>query len=215
LTALRSCPQPVPERFLKHQPGSWVLLRPDDPAITRYKPVLRRSLDAGEVERLQSEGWGVHFSAHAFGADLSAAGLLCLRTLVVEAGLAQECEGLTPVALDRRKEQYLRRLATFPLRPHWLIETRLGVQALFRVLPPKGKDATGRFLDLQGRLNAALGGTESVCVLQLVRLPGTLQFGRAGPPSVCRLLEDLSAVVTPYDMTEVDAVLTQHPDVER
>lgn len=187
------------------------MLRPDDPTVTRYRPVLQRSLDADEVERLQSEGWGVHFSAQAFGSDLSPAALLCLRTLVVDAGLTQEGEGLTPVALDRRKEQYLRRLAAFPLRPHWLIETRLGVQALFRVLPPKGKDATGRFLDLQGRLNAALGGTERAGVLQLARLPGTLQFGRSGPPTVCRLLEDLSAVFDPYPLDVLHSTLAESP----
>lgn len=209
LTALRTCPQPSPARFLRHQPGSWILLRPDDLAVRRYRPVLWREVDSDELERLQGEGWGVHFTAQAFGPTLAAADLLCLRTLVVDVAVADEGEGLTPLVLDRRKEQTLRRLAAFPLRPHWLIETRLGGQALFRVLPP-GDKGPARFLEVQERLNAVLGGKATAGVLQMVRLPGTLQFGRRGPPFLCRLLENQSASIPPYPLDDVEAVLARH-----
>lgn len=206
LTTLRCCPQPAPQRFLRHQPGSWVLMRPDDAAEQRYRPWLGRRLDPAQQERLQADGWGVHFTAQPYGTSMTPPDLLCLRTLLVEVVLCHN-EGLTRGALDRRKEHSLRHLAAFPLAPHWLIETRVGFQALFRIRPLRQARAVREAWHLQRDLNDALVGSAPPDELQLVRLPGSLHFGPSGPPFVCRLLEDHSSSIQPYPVAEVARAL--------
>lgn len=116
---------------------------------------------------------------------------------------------LPGVEIDARKEDYLRRtLVPFPLKPHWLTETRHGFHLLFRVQPLRGPNAVREAEEVNRRLVLALRGDPNAALLtQLLRVPGTLQFKVPSSPFLCRLLVDNAPTIAPYSLDDVRSVL--------
>src|SRR5207248_2751636 len=134
------------------------------------------------------------FSLQPFGESRTKDELLCYRTLGVDVDLvAPPARTTLPAdAIDARKDVYLRRvLLPFPLRSHWLVETRHGFHALFRVEPQREPKSVAEAEALNRRLVRAIQGDPNATLLtQLLRVPGTLQFKVPVHPFLCRLLID-------------------------
>ena len=83
--------------------------------------------------------------------------------------------------IDARKDAYLRYvILQFPLKPHWVIETRHGFHALFRVQPQREPKRVGEAEALSRRLVRVLRGDANATLLtQLLRVPGTWHMPRS------------------------------------
>lgn len=213
LTALRqNAPRMTATKFLQAHPGSWIQYYDDTPAKNPVKALSARSFDPALARRKQCERCAVAFSLQPFGESRTKDQLLCFRTLGVDVDLvAPPARATLPgEMIDARKEQYLRSdLAPFPLRPHWLVETRHGFHLLFRIQPQREPKNVARCLELQLRLVAALKGDRNAVLLtQLLRVPGTLQFKVPDHPFLCRLLVDNAATIPPYPLGVVQGALS-------
>jgi hypothetical protein len=219
LSVLRETAQPSPGRFLAAQPGCWLVYRNDAPDRAASRSLQASSFDPEAARALQVAGWGVFHTLHAFGASPSDGSLLCLRNFGVEVTLAAPSEerAVSSRDLDLRKEEYLGGwLLRFPLRPHWLAETREGFQAVFRIRPVRGKRAALDALVINRWLAAALGGDAgTVRLTQTLRVPGTWQFTDPHAPWLCRLLEDRADRAPPYGIEEMRSALANWRGCQR
>lgn len=212
LTTLRqNAPRITARQFLLAHPGSWVQYYDDTPARDPAKALSARTFDPAVARERQSAQCAVGFSLQPFDKSTTRDQLLCYRTLGVDVDLVPRSvrSTLPPAAIAARKEEYLQRVLAFlPLRPHWLIETRHGFQALFRVQPQREPSGVAAARALNRRLVRALRGVPSQAPLtQLARVPGTLQFEVPGRPFLCRLLLDNTLTILPYPLATVGTAL--------
>ena len=211
LAALRKSPQPAPARFLAAHPGCWIQYFDDTPARDASKALAARRFDPATARRKQGDACAVCFSLQAFGPTRTKEGLLTFRNLGVDVDLVPAADRglLTAAEIDRRKEEYLAaHLFAFPLRPHWLTETRHGFHVIFRVMPVRGDSAVRAAEAINRRLVRALHGDEHAALLtQVLRVPGTFQFKDPARPFLCRLLVDDAAAIEPYGLDTVQSVL--------
>lgn len=208
LTTLRdSTPQPTPEKFLHWQPGCWIQYYDDTAAKDPAKALSVPTFDPVIAERKQREHCAVGFSLQAFKGGRTREKFLSFRNLGVDVDLirAPERWSLATAEIDRRKEEYLEQcLRPFPLRPHWLVETRHGFHAIFRVLPVTKPWDVRAAEELNRRLVQALRGDENAVLLtQVLRVPGTYQFKNPAHPFLCRLLQDHATTIKPYPLDVV------------
>ena len=210
---LRRHPQLSPIRFLTAHPGCWVVYRHDLPDRAATLPLQSPAFDPEVARTLQVAGWGVFYTLQAFGAGPDDAGGRGLRNFGVEVTLAspQEDRAVSPHEMERRKEEYFRdRLLRFPLRPHWLTETRDGFQAVFRIRPVRGEREMANGLVVNRWLAAALGGDAgAVRPTQTLRVPGTWQFTDPHAPFLCRVLKDCSVRTPPYGVAALSDALAE------
>jgi hypothetical protein len=211
LSILRQTPQIGPARFLAAHPGCWIQYYDDTGAKDAAKALSARSFNVAVARRKQLERCAVCFSLQAFGAARTKEGLLSYRNLGVDIDLipAAERRTLTAWEIDRRKDEYLTRvLLPFPLKPHWLIETRHGFHAVFRVQPQRSEESVRAAAALNRRLVSLLQGDENAALLtQVLRVPNTYQFKDPRHPFLCRLLLDNAAMIVPYELQAVGSVL--------
>ncbi len=210
LATRRQSPPITPAKFLAAQPGCWIQYYDDTAAKDPAKALSARTFDLDTARRKQCERCAVGFSLQAFGTSRTKEGFLCFRNLGVDIDLltAAERRSLSAAEIDRRKDDYLvKRFLPFPLKAHWLIETRHGFHAIFRVQPQRSEAGVREAGALNHRLVSLLGGdANAVLLTQVLRVPCTLQF--KGPsPFLCRLLSDNAASIPPYDLTTVRSVL--------
>src|SRR5437868_5159899 len=127
LTTLRdNAPRITATKFLAAQPWSWIQYYDDTPAKDPAKALSARSFDPVTARRKQREKCAVGFSLQSFDTSRTKDQLLCYRTLGVDIDLIAPPARMTMPAemIDARKETYLYCvLLSFPLKPHWLIET--------------------------------------------------------------------------------------------
>ena len=208
LTTLRqNAPHTTARQFLAAQAGCWIQYYDDTPAKNPAKALSARTFDPPLARRKQSEGCAVAFSLQPFSESRTTDHILCFRTLGVDVDLVASParRTLSPAAIDARKETYLRCvLSPFPLKPHWVVETRHGFHLLFRVQPVREPrdiaDAAGVNRRLVTRLE---GDRNAVLLTQLLRVPGTLQFKVPSDPFLCRLLLDNASIIPPYPLAAV------------
>src|SRR4051812_40164278 len=161
LETLRTAPQPTPASFIGWNPGCWIQYYDDTPAKDPAKALSARTFDPAVARRKQKERCAVCYSLQAFGEARTKEGLLCFRILGVDVDLipAAERRTLSSAEVDRRKDEYLRRvLLPFPLKPHWLTETRHGFHVVFRIQPLRAEADVRLALAVNRRLVAALRG---------------------------------------------------------
>jgi hypothetical protein len=200
--------------FLAQQFGCFVQYYDDTPAKNPSKAISARTFDVATARRKQRERCAVGFSLQAFGTSRTADQLLCFRTMGADVDLvpASDRGSASPADIDRAKETYLRNvLARFPLKPQWLIETRHGFHALFRVQPQREAQGIRDAHDLNHQLVRALGGDPNAVLLtQVARVPGSLQFKIPSEPFLCRLLLDNAPTIPPYPLDAVRTALAEH-----
>ncbi|MFO0824978.1 MAG: hypothetical protein U0792_17965 [Gemmataceae bacterium] len=211
LAQLRELPQPTPEKFLGWNPGCFIQYFDDTPDRDGSKALSASSFDPEVAAKKQREQCAVCFSLQAFQGSRTREGFLSFRNLGVDIDLIPHtgAERIDEAGSDRRKNEYLiRHLFAFPLRPHWLIETRHGFHAVFRVLPVHEPQAVLDAQALNARLMRALrGDPQAMLLTQLLRVPGMQQFKEPDRPFLCRLLLDTSATISPYSLDHVRKVL--------
>lgn len=215
-TLRETTPQPTPAQFLRWQPLCWIQYYDDTAAKDPAKALSVPTFDPATAERKQREHCAVGFSLQAFVGGRTREKFLSYRNLGVDVDLVRAPErwSLVTAEIDRRKEEYLETcLRPFPLRPHWLIETRHGFHAIFRVLPVKEPAAVRDAEELNQRLVRALRGDENAVLLtQVLRVPGTYQYKDPAHPFLCRLLQNLAATIKPYPLDVVrHALAGQEP----
>ncbi len=211
LSILRQTPQLTPARFLAAHPGCWIQYYDDTEEKDPSKALSARSFDAKIARRKQQERCAVCFSLQAFGEARTKEGLLVYRNLGVDVDLVSPAQRRTvsPTDIDCRKEEYLSRyLLPFPLKPHWMIETRHGFHVIFRVLPQRQAEGIREAATLNSRLVSVLRGDENAALLtQVLRVPGTYQFKNPQRPFLCRVLLDNASAILPYNLAAVRGVL--------
>ncbi len=212
-TLRQNAPRITATRFLHAHPGSHIQYFDDTAAKNPLKALSARAFDPVVARRKQREKCAIGFSLQPFGESRTKGELLFYRTLGADVDLIAPPARATlpPERIDARKDEYLRSvLLPFPLKPHWLIETRHGFHVLFRVQPQKEPKSVSDAESLNRRLVRALGGDPHATLLtQLARVPGTLQFKLPDQPFLCRLLLDNSATISPYPLDTVRSVLEQ------
>jgi hypothetical protein len=223
VTLREQSPQLDPAAFLQRQRWCWILYFDDSAARDPAKMLAVPRFNPRVAARKQREGCGVGFSLQGFWRSLSREDFLSYRSLGANIDVVPAAERWSlPVAeIDRRKEEYLtRHLDTFPLKPHWLIETRHGFHAVFRILPVRDPAKVRDAMVLHHRLVRAVKGEETaVSITQILRLPGMCQLTDPDRPFPCRLLRNHAGVLHPYSLVAVRGVLdawelcqAQHPD---
>jgi len=212
LNVLRRRPQPTPSQFVAHQPGCFIQYFDDTPARDPAKALSARSFDLETAQRKQREHCSVCFSLQVFGAARTKEHLLCYRNIGADIDLvsAEDRHRLTLEQIDQRKEKYLeRRLFAFQLKPHWLIETRHGFHAIFRVQPQRSEQGIRDAAILNARLVHTLGGDRNATSLtQVMRVPGMYQYKIPHEPFLCRLLMDNSATIVPYSLGAIRSAVS-------
>jgi hypothetical protein len=203
--------RPTPATFLNWQSGCWIQYfddtRSNDPSKAFSTPVF----DPVFCKQKQEAMCAVCFSLQAFGRARTKEELLVYRNLGVDVDLisASEKQSITEQGIEARKEEYLyKTLVPFPLRAHWLVETRRGFHVIFRIQPVREPAAVQDAESLNRRLVRALHGDENAMHLtQVLRVPGTYQFKDPDHPFLCRLLVDSSSTKTPYALDAVRTAL--------
>jgi hypothetical protein len=211
LATLRRHPQPAPAQFLGAHPGCWIQYYDDTAGRDPGKALSAATFDPAVAARKQKEKCAVGFSLQPFRKARIKEELLCLRNLGVDVDLVPAADRgrLSDAEIDRRKDEYLSRcLLPFPLKPHWLIETRHGFHAIFRVQPQRSPLGVRDAADLNARLVRVLLGDERAMLLtQLLRVPGTWQVKDPRGPCLCRLLIDNASVIPPYSLGAIRGLL--------
>ena len=211
LSTLRQTLQTTPQKFLAAHPGCWVQYCDDTQTKDSKKALSSHSFNATVARRKQLQGCGVFFSLQAFGKARTKEEVLSFRNLGVDVDLISPAERARcdVQEIDRRKEEYLAHyLLPFPLKPHWLIETRHGFHAIFRVMPQRVAAGIREGIALNQQLVGALRGDEKAALLtQVLRVPNTYQFKQPKQPFLCRLLVDNSSTIAPYDFAALRSVL--------
>ena len=209
LASLREHAAPLtPEGFLAHHPGAWVQYYDDTPAKYPTKALSAPAFDRATAQAKQADSCAVCFSLQAFDGARTADRLIRVQNLGVDVDLGEAADG-TPAddeTVEAAKEYYLRDfLPRFPLRPHWIVETRHGLHLVFRLRPVTDAQEVRDALALNRRLVTALRGDETaVLPTQLLRVPNTLQFKEPDRPFLCRPLVDNAATLATYEMAVVE-----------
>jgi hypothetical protein len=211
LAAIRQTPQMTASQFLAAQPGCWVQYFDDTQAKDPLKALGARVFHPAVARRKQREKCAVCFSLQAFDKARTREELLCYRNLGVDVDLLSHAEqrALPLEEIDKRKDAYLEKvLWPFPLKPHWMIETRHGFHLVFRVRPQRNLLGIRAAMAMNTRLVRALKGDEKAALLtQVLRVPGMYQFKDPRTPFPCRLLLDNAAKIPPYDLDTMRSVL--------
>ncbi len=212
LASLREHAAPLtPEGFLAHHPGAWVQYYDDTPAKDPTKALSAPAFDRATAQAKQADSCAVCFSLQAFDGARTADRLIRVQNLGVDVDLGEAADG-TPAdeeTVEAAKEYYLRDfLPRFPLRPHWIVETRHGLHLVFRLRPVTDAQEVRDALALGRRLVTALRGDENAILpTQLLRVPNTYQFKEPDRPFLCRLLVDNAAAMPPHDLAAVEAAV--------
>ena len=212
LTTLRQkTRQLTPMEFLTEHPGAWIQYYDDTPAKNPAKAVSAPFFVPSFARKKQRDRCSVCFSLQSFSGKRIKEAIESFRNLGVDIDLVPKAEqcSLSPQEIDRRKDEYLRRcLLPFPLKPHWLIETRHGFHVLFRIRSVRDPVGIRLAQETNRRLVALLGGDDRACLLtQVLRVPGTYQWKDPLHPFLCRLLLDNGRVFAPYELHVIRGVL--------
>ncbi len=213
VTLRQNAPLLTPAKFLAANPGCWIQYYDDTSAKDPAKALSSARFEPEVAARKQREGCAVGFSLQAFGASRTKENLLCFRNLGVDVDLVPAAEkgALSSEDIDQRKNDYLRRcLLRFPLKPHWLIETRHGFHIIFRIQPQRHADGIREAEVLTRRLVRTLHGDPNAALLtQLLRVPGTYHLKDPTNPFLCRLLLDNAPTILPYSLAVVRSALAE------
>ncbi len=213
-----NAPKLHPIRVLAWHAGCWIQYYDDTGAKNPAKALSTPAFSLAVARHKQMERCAIGFSLQAFEGKRTKETITEFRNLGVDVDLIppDERRTLPPPEFDRHKEAYLAGcLRQFPLRPHWLTETRHGFHLMFRLRPLTDAAGIRAAEAVQRRLVAALrGDPNAVLLTQLLRVPGTLQFKHPRQPFLCRLLLDNAATIEPYSLDAIRRLLNaQGPGV--
>lgn len=184
---------PEPEAFLAHFPGGFVQYFDDSP---RHETRIARSaahFDRTLALRKQVEGCGVYFSPNAF---VGARRIECLRRIqavFLDIDHGKQGDGQATIDLERKKVESLSTLLENRHPPHAIVETKHGLQPIWKVRPLDPGPGLRLFRPAMERLLASFGGDPGAKdPTRVLRLPGFFHLKDPSMPFPCLLLwEDL------------------------
>lgn len=202
-----------PEKFLSYHPGCLIQYFDDTDAKLRVKALSAAFLSPSVAAQKQLDHCAVCFSLQSFRGRRSRDTITAFQNLGVDVDLVSEPERgkLSTEELDARKDAYLHQcLLRFPLKPHWLIETRHGFHVIFRVQVRSDAQGIALGLETNRALICALHGDLTAAWLtQVFRIPRFYQFSGGHQPFRCKLLLDNAESIPPYDLLAVSCAIAE------
>ena len=195
--------QLLPEEFLKYFPGAFIQYFDDSDKKDKTKSKSTASFNAEEATRKQRSGCGVYFSPNAFKGERKIGCLTAIQSVFADIDCAKEGDGATSEEITSRKSVVLQKLQGFSMKPHAVIETKNGLQAIWMTEPANGSKNLLLFREIEELLityfDADKGAKDPARVL---RLPGFLHQKDPKNPFCCILLfNELDR--SPYELEEV------------
>lgn len=185
----RETRQPDPITFLRHFPENHIQYFDDSSKRDPRKAFSTPDFDRVEAERRQRKGCGVYFSPNAF---LGARRTECLRRIqavFLDLDCGKEGDGQAIEQMERRKVNALLTLIGSRCVPHAIIETKNGLQPIWRVQPLAIERGTRLFREAMEVLLRRFGGDPAVKdPVRVLRLPGYLHLKDPSDPFRCLLL---------------------------
>ncbi|MEI8230339.1 MAG: AAA family ATPase [Candidatus Peregrinibacteria bacterium] len=204
LQHLRILQQPTTEEFLRIFSGSHFQYLHDAPEKDISKALSTSVFDPQEANRKQEQGCGVYFPPNRFGDARRIEHLQTIEALFIDKDCAKEGDKVAKEIMEKRKSKALTQLLSFALRPHIIIETKNGLQAIWLLLSADST-AIDRFNEAEALLIRLLEADPAAKdVTRVLRLPGYFHLKDTQNPFLCQLLlyeaqrerYDLNAVLT-------------------
>lgn len=185
-----STPQPSPEEFLIFFPGAFIQYFDDSNKKDAAKGLSTPTFDSAFAKQKQADGCGVFFCPNPCTSKRRISNLAALRAVIADIDCGKEGDHVTEPEMETRKNATLDDLLSTTLRPHVVIETKNGLQAIWLINPMEmNEEALTRFREAEetiiGRFKADGGAKDPTRVL---RLPGFLHQKDPKHPFLCRLL---------------------------
>lgn len=165
----------------------YVLLHDKDKS---QRPKIYTKKNKEEFTKLNSEGWGVYFSANKFyGHIRTKAECASLRYVFADLDVAKQGDGQTQEEIEKKKEAIILPLIT-KLHPTNIIDTRNGIQPLWEItdgdvsrIPEYENIIRGI---IQWSLQYGSAGDAVQDCARILRLPG--YYHQKGEPYLCSLI---------------------------
>ena len=175
--------------------------------VTRYSPDV--------AVRKQAEGCGVYFTPNAFDGRRRIERLLKIQAVYLDLDVAKERDSLPIGTINERKARALLDLLAAEPRPHAVIETKNGLQPIWRVETAGVRDAVRLFRETMATLLRRFGGDPGAKdAARVLRLPGSLHLKDPARPFRCGLVwNELDAA--PHDLQSVLDAFYVPPEVAK
>ena len=206
LESRRQAQQIPVEAFLFLFPDAFIQYFDDSEEKDMGKALSTPHFDPVQAEQKQRAGCGVFFSPNGFQQARKSECLHQIQALYVDLDCAKEGDGTSLAALEGRKVDALHSLQSFPLKPHTVIETKNGLQAVWRIvpLPRENLDLFEQAEDLLIRHFRADPAAKDVT--RVLRLPGFLHQKDPARPFLCRFLW-CDSITAPHSLPDLVSVL--------
>jgi hypothetical protein len=141
----RTTEQSSHEVFLSSFPGSFTQYFDDTEAKDKRKALSSPHFDRSVAEDKQRDNCGAFYSPNPFEGKRQKNHVIHIRSLFVDIDLGKEGDGTSTGEMETRKLTAFHALTAFVLKPHCIIETKNGLQAVWLTRPAAGKDAIALF----------------------------------------------------------------------
>jgi hypothetical protein len=185
----KEIPQPEPWIFLDHFPGAFLQYFDDTPARDPTKALSTSRFRPAQADCKQEQGCGVYFSPNAFIGARRLSSLKRIQAVFLDIDCGKEGDGQARPEVARRKEGELLALLTSPLPPHAVIETKNGLQPIWKIRPVGIEDGLRLFREAIAVLLRRFGGdARATDPARVLRLPGYLHLKNLHDPFRCLLV---------------------------
>lgn len=211
-TLRQSTAQLAPEQFLSHFPDHFIqyFFDEDDDeakAKNKNKALSTSSFSDEQMQKKQGEGCGIYFSPNPFEGARKIEKSIGVQAGYLDRDCAKEGDGTSSEVIAERKMEVYRSLTSFKLPPHGIIDTKHGLDPIWKFKRVTGEEAKMLFEEMEEtliRLFEADKGAKDIT--RVLRLPTSTHLKDPKHPYVCMLiLNELDR--EPYDLEEFVAVL--------
>ncbi|MFH0851713.1 MAG: DNA-primase RepB domain-containing protein [Candidatus Peregrinibacteria bacterium] len=191
------------EKLLCYFPQSFTQYLDDSPKKDQRKALSAERFDPEQAKRKQAEGCGVYFTPNAFEGGRRIANLVHIQAVYLDLDCAKEGDATPGEAMERKKTDALLTLITAKLQPHLIVETKNGLQAVWRVIPVGGEKGLRMFRETMDILLRRFGGDPGAKdPTRVLRLPGFLHLKNPKEPFPCLILHQ-NLDQEPYDLQTI------------
>jgi len=156
-----------------------------------------------KVQQKQKQGCGCYFSVNGFSNGRRAKeNLSKLNAVFIDLDVSKEKEFSNNEALSNMKEIALNKVINGPLNPHFIIETKNGLQCLWLI---ENYDISN-YCQTEEALIKHYGadpGAKDVC--RVLRLPNTYHLKNPADPFLCKLIFENTRNIKKYIITDFTA----------
>lgn len=203
-----------PEQFLAHFPDHFLQYfydEDDDEAKqkeeNKNKALSTARCDSKQMQRKQKEGCGVFFSPNPFDGARKIEKSLGIQAGYLDRDCAKEGDGTSPEDIAAQKMEVYCALEAFKLQPHAIVDTKNGLDPIWKFKRVTGDEAVVLFGEMEEtliRLFAADKGAKDIT--RVLRLPGSHHLKDPQHPYACALIRN-ALEREPYNLEEFVADL--------